>query len=675
MHRIASMFLLGVSISTIGCKTRLQPDSASVESSGSDYATIPDAGPSQELQFTFSVDPQFEVQFKFCQQNEECPIFTAAAGATQTLSLKAPALYSARLCDTQGQNCKPWQLLLLHPVTDPSIKDSTPQDASSLAFAEDNLKGTSIASLGNGNFITVQYLFTDEINMGTSGLELAAPLPNWSATTCFLNSVLQMIYHSKMPLVVNTIVGSEANAAKDIESALSNDTDRSAKAKDVRNEFATYYSTKWDNLQAQFKSNTTRLQDIANAIKKGQNLGYWETKRSETEDKQAKIKIALANKNDFIQTSKVEYIDIAKKRQIFFQSLQAVLQEMKAKDGTTNVVDKTKILALMESYDRYKLSMQPNTTDELFGELSNNNWKFIAQQRSADEFFGNFAELMNVGVKQTDYNVKQVNDSYQISGSPRDVGLAPSISLELNKNAKSLQDLVDVSYRNPQANVNTSDTGLYNLKRITSPSQKGLMEINFRFPERLAMDNTGSMYKDKTPVIIPDDLTIQVPVVPAGSENPVNGIYEQSMRLKSAIVHWGGEKGGHYVSYIFEADKVLLCSDDKISEVSKKQALEDIKENSMSVQFTRIEGEVPQPAKGTKIAENPALVNKTQNKSLEVGDHAPGVKPSDEPQKSGSSLGYVIPALVFGAAAFVAAPTVIQQVNDAYDKYKSQQQN
>lgn len=86
----------------------------SIESQQAYHIAMPQ--PLQEIGIIFSVSDDTEVEYKFCQRQDECPIFRSKAKTLMRMVLAAPSVYSVRLCRALSTDCQPWQLLLMHPV-------------------------------------------------------------------------------------------------------------------------------------------------------------------------------------------------------------------------------------------------------------------------------------------------------------------------------------------------------------------------------------------------------------------------------------------------------------------------------------------------------------------------------------------------------------------------------
>lgn len=178
------LFLLCI-LTLMSCKTREH------KSSEGTVSIISKPESRQELALTFGVT-NYDVEYKFCKPSEECPVLRAKERTRDSLVLKAASTYSARLCSVGKDDCKPWQILLVHPVKELDLSGEKPQTSSTLVLAENELHGYAFSAMGEGNFIATEYMFIENL---ASGLELASGLPN-QGNTCFLNSILQLSYSS-----------------------------------------------------------------------------------------------------------------------------------------------------------------------------------------------------------------------------------------------------------------------------------------------------------------------------------------------------------------------------------------------------------------------------------------------------------------------------------------------
>ncbi len=204
----------------------------------------------QEIAIHLAVEDTYDVEYKFCERTKTCPVFRSKAKNTDSLVIKAPSLYSVRLCKRDGGSCLPWQLILLHPLAsaaDLQITDKSQQTAMSLALAESSVKGTSIASLGDGNFIISEYLFIDGLE-ASEGLQLTVTgLPNLG-NTCFLNATLQMFFQSEE--LKGKVAAGAGRDMSDLEAILdgANPPDRRAFAVGLRQQFESFKTSQQKGL-------------------------------------------------------------------------------------------------------------------------------------------------------------------------------------------------------------------------------------------------------------------------------------------------------------------------------------------------------------------------------------------------------------------------------------------
>ncbi len=482
--------------------------------------------------------------------------------------LSAPSLYSARLCNVGTSTCKPWQILLLHPVTELNLTNTTPQDASSLAFSQGDVSGVAFSAFGDGNFIVAEYAYVDGLSSPT-GLGLAATgLPNLG-NTCFLNATLQMIYSSP------------------------------------------------------------EMQAAVKELAKSDQDGY---------------------ANDFAN------------------KLLGVLKEMdNPLSEALPIKQMEQIHDLMQSYDIY-LAANDAKSIATFGATVDDNqgvgaeWKFKAQQQSADEFLTKFRNIMQVGVEFTEFRVSPLDHSGKLTvQSEIKQGKPAVINLTFDKNYNSVQGLLSSRF------VNADSSGgaiTDNLQRILADPKKGIQEINFVFSGRLAnAPGTTKKIKDTRQMSIPNDLKIKVPFAESGANNltRANVLYDQEMTLRSAIVHEGTADGGHYVTYVFNEDgTVLKYSDSTVTQIDdKNKALDAIAQNATSLHFVST-GERPVP-KGEiefiaeKYEAGPATPNSRVTQVLRKN---PQLK---SPESSNLRTIIGVGVLGIGASALVLTPVLITE--------------
>jgi hypothetical protein len=579
----------------------------------------------QEIGFQLAVDPGKDVEIKFCLREEECPSSRGSAGTTLPFVLSAPSVYSARLCEKNTQNCGAWQLMLLHPVQELNLANTTPQEASSLVFAENKFKGFGFSSFGDGNMIASYYMFLEgfDVKKTATGLQLldgddikggiegkGSGLPNLG-NTCFLNATLQLLARSQevrdaaadktdlddkaIDKIVNAM---HAEEIKRLQLRIQEATKRKIFLEDL----ITIANTANDpqnrgNSFADYKQITDQGPDIKESKEKFLKELIQEI-NGKTENKIKEIIEGKINKytleiytdggtHDQIEKYKNELNilndnekgqELIRNRVIaeqdFAKSLNAVLENMNNPDAKVDLGKqdiRIDVERLMKTYDIYLDAIgSPGKVPRL--------WWNLRKQQTANEFLVNFLEKLDMGIDVFDGSS---------TTKMRVVRLTP----EAKVGNISLQDALN--------------------KEINSGSK--YIIANTGIPElTMNYDRTSEAGKITTPFDLQESLSIEV----AFKVESTDDFLKQNMKLKSAIVHVGsGIHGGHYVTYVLESDgSFTLYSDDKVAnKIESKEALPIINTNATALHFVADQNQ-------------PTWLDKSIKKSLPILQSTPPIR-------------------------------------------------
>ncbi len=362
----------------------------------------------------------------------------------------------------------------------------------------------------------------------------------------------------------------------------------------------------------------------------------------------------------------------------FGAKLTTVLKGM-----ATNKIDNNMILELMSSYDRYQNFHR--TGNEKFGKFEENNWRFIGQQRSANDFLNVFRTMLNTNIDVRTIGYDPVTKTGR-KIQHVDVSSLPAISLDTSDQYTSLQKLVDSRFVNADTSRATRATEgkTYVTDRIVASPTEGIAEISFSVRRLNASWNKEKSILEKikntSTLSIENDLSLKVPFanlrLDKNPDEQMKTLYEQPMQLRSAIVHRGTADGGHYISYVFKGDEIYYCSDatiTKVPENERLQVLTEISTNATNLHYVRVPHSQATRRENIEIKTEsfesefkPVVLTDGRSRSTKKPILEPSKKPFlDTPIEQkftrNYAAGYALGFLGFQISALVLTPIIVQE--------------